>query len=289
MKKFSKFAVVMGMAMVSGSAMGAETIFGLTQDGGLVSFQSNNTLDVSGPMSVTGLRAGERLLGIDFRPVNNQLYGLGSTGRIYTINTNSAIANQVGNTDFGASLDGTDYGFDFNPVVDRIRIVSNTGRNLRANPNNGALVIRDGDAAYAVGDVNAGMRPNIVGSAYSNNFAGTMTTTLYNIDSALDVLTIQNPPNNGTQVTVGDLLVTAGSNVGFDIASSDGSAFVSLGFDSFGNSSLYGINLATGNVSFVGAIDSYVLTDIAIAIPSAPTAGLIGLGGLAAMRRRRVK
>lgn len=289
MKTFSKFAVVAGLVMVSGSAMGAETIFGLTQGGSLVSFQSNNTLNVSGPMAITGLRDGERLLGIDFRPVNNQLYGLGSTGRIYTINTNSAIANQVGNTDFGAQLDGTDYGFDFNPVVDRIRIVSNTGRNLRANPNNGALVIRDGDAAYGAADVNFGARPNIVGSAYTNNFAGTLTTTLYNIDSALDVLTIQNPPNNGTQVTVGNLLVDAGSNVGFDIASSDGSAFVSLGFDSFGNSSLYGINLATGGVSFVGAIDSYVLTDIAIAIPSAPTAGLLGLGGLAAMRRRRVK
>lgn len=289
MKTFSKFAVVAGLVMVSGSAMGAETIFGLTTGGSLVSFQSDNTLNVSGPMAITGLQAGERLLGIDFRPVNNRLYGLGSTGRLYTINTNSAIALQVGNTDFGASLDGTDYGFDFNPVVDRIRIVSNTGRNLRAHPDTGALVIRDGDAAYGAADPNFGARPNIVGSAYTNNFAGTLTTTLYNIDSALDILTIQNPPNNGTQVTVGGLLVDAGNNVGFDIASSDGSAFVSLGFDSFGNSSLYGINLATGSVSFVGAIDSYVLTDIAIAIPSAPTAGLIGLGGLAAMRRRRVK
>jgi hypothetical protein len=123
-------------------------------------------------------------------------------------------------------LDGNSFGFDFNPTVDRIRVVSNAGQNLRLNPDTGQIVDSDpntpgvqsdSDLAYATGDSNQGQSPNVVGSAYTNNVAGATTTTLYGIDSALDILVTQNPPNNGTLNTVGALGVNATGVVGFDV------------------------------------------------------------------------
>ncbi|MEJ7701366.1 MAG: DUF4394 domain-containing protein [Pyrinomonadaceae bacterium] len=95
----------------------------------------NNVVNVA---AITGLAAGENILGIDFRPATGQLYALGSSSRIYIINPRTGVATAVGAA--GAfTLMGTDFGFDFNPTVDRIRIVSNTGQNLRVNPNDGTL------------------------------------------------------------------------------------------------------------------------------------------------------
>ena len=87
--------------------------------------------------------------------------GLGSTSRLYTIDLTSGVATQVGASPFAAALSGTNFGFDFNPVVDRVRVVSDADQNLRLNPNNGALAATDTALAYAVGDANAGANPNM--------------------------------------------------------------------------------------------------------------------------------
>src|SRR5436189_5617343 len=63
---------------------------------------------------VTGLQAGESLVGIDVRPVNQVLYGVGSTGRLYTINPLTGIAIAV-NTTPQVTLNGTSFPVDFNP------------------------------------------------------------------------------------------------------------------------------------------------------------------------------
>ncbi len=90
---------------------------------------------------ITGLTPGDQLVGIDFRPATGQLYGLSTPGggpgsaQLYIIATETAVATQVGAPN--AVLGGTSFGFDFNPVPDRIRVVSNAGENLRLNPNDG--------------------------------------------------------------------------------------------------------------------------------------------------------
>ncbi|QDK82747.1 DUF4394 domain-containing protein [Spirosoma sp. KCTC 42546] len=210
---------------------------------------SNNSLLIFNPVSltgltlktITGLQPGETILGIDSRPVNGQLFVLGSTSRLYTVavtNTNVWSLVQVGSA--GAfTLSGTDFGFDFNPTVDRIRVVSNTGQNLRLNPDNGALAATDGN-------LNPGT-PNVTAAAYTNNFAGALTTTLYDIDirPGSAVLLQQNPPNNGTLVSVGPLGVEVESANGFDIGGATGTAYALL--RTGGNSTkVYTINLATG-------------------------------------------
>jgi hypothetical protein len=248
----------------SARAAFGSTVFALTTANTLLRFDSAVPGTILGTVAISGLQVGENLLGIDFRPATGQLYGLGSTSRLYTIDLTTGVATQVGASPFGVALSGTDFGFDFNPVVDRVRVVSDADQNLRLNPNNGALAGVDTALSYAAGDPNAGANPNIVGAAYTNSFAGASTTTLYGIDSNLDILSIQNPPNNGTHNTIGPLGFDTAGAVGFDIAAA-GTAFASLSVS--GLVGLFTINLATGAVTPVGSIGTgaSAIRDIAIA------------------------
>lgn len=186
--------------------------------------------------AITGLQSGETLYGIDIRPLNGQLYALGSTSRVYTINTASGAATAVG-APISPALTGGDFGFDFNPTVDRIRIISNSGQNLRYNPNDNAVIVD--------GNLNPNS-PNVTAAAYTNNFAGATSTILYDIDTrtANAMLVRQNPPNNGTLVPIGALgLQIEGAN-GFDIGGTSGIGYAML--RSGGATRLYTINLMTG-------------------------------------------
>ena len=157
----------------------------------------------------------------------------------------------------------------------------------------GALAATDPNLAYAAGDSNAGTNPNVVGSAYTNSFSGTLTTTLYNIDSALDILVTQNPPNNGTLSTVGSLGFNTSDLVGFDIFFFGNQAFASLTAVG-GPSSLFSINLATGAATQIGQIGNGLqIADIAIQqVPEPGTISLLAialLGSIAIRSRRRPK
>ena len=92
--------------------------------------------------------------------------------------------------------------FDFNPTVDRIRVVGANKKNYRLHPVTGAIAATDMDLAYAVGDVNAAASAAIGACAYTNSYIGSTVTTLYNYDMSLNILTTQIPPNKGTLNTV---------------------------------------------------------------------------------------
>jgi Domain of unknown function (DUF4394) len=194
--------------------------------------------------AITGLQAGENILGIDMRPATGQLYALGSSSRIYTINMSSGAAAAVGTVPFATLLSGTSFGFDFNPTVDRIRVVSNTGQNLRLDPNTGLIAAVDGS-------LNPGT-PVVSAAAYTNNFAGTTTTTLFVIDPATDKLYMQNPPNNGTLVEVGALGINVETDNGFDIGGTSNKAYALLSVGTM--SKIYTINLSTGTATAVADI-----------------------------------
>lgn len=186
--------------------------------------------------AITGLQSGENILGLDMRPVNGQLYALGSSSRIYTINASSGAATAVGAGAFTPALVGTSFGFDFNPTVDRIRIVSNTGQNLRAHPETGVIAATDG----AINPSSA----TLSGAAYTNNFAGATTTTLFVIDGPNRKLYTQNPPNNGTLISALNLPFSFSNSNGFDIGSSSGNAYILLNDEI--NVKLYKLDLTTG-------------------------------------------
>jgi Domain of unknown function (DUF4394) len=254
----------------------AQLAFGLTSGNALVRFDTANPGMILGRASVRGLQAGETLVGIDFRPANNALYGVGSTGRLYTVDPASGVAQQVGNGPLPVPVQGTAFGVDVNPVPDRLRVVSTQGQNLRINMDT-LETLTDGGLAYAAGDRNAGQRPTVVGAAYTNNMAGATATMLYVVDSGRDVLALQNPPNDGVLNTVGALGVDASEMVGFDVAPGTGAAFAALTTPGAGASSLYSVDLATGAARRVGAIGGgQTLRGMALVLDGTATYGAGG-------------
>ena len=221
----------------------------------LVGFNVATPGIVLSDVALSGLNTGEFLLGIDARATTGQIFAIATTGtagtangdRVVTINpTTGAVTAVGGGTTTPA---GTFFGIDFNPVVDRIRLVSDADVSLRLNPNDGTLAGTDTNLAYATGDSNFGANPNVVDVAYTNNNAGTMTTTLFGIDSNTNSLVriggvLGTPsPNGGLLTTIGSLGFDVDSFGGFDIQTGTGTAYAALMVG--GNAGLYTINLGT--------------------------------------------
>lgn len=276
---------------VFASSSNAALIYGISTNNNLFSFDSNSPSTIQNGVFISGLQTNEQILNIDFRQ-NGQLIGLGSSNRLYSIDPNTGVATAIG-SGFTPGLNGNAFGYDVNPVVDRVRVTSDTDRNFRLDPNTGGLTATDTNLAYASGDPNFGQDPSVVGAAYTNPVSG--TTTLYGIDSRLDrLVTIGSiggaiSPNTGQLFTVGALGVDVANLVGFDIAP-DGTAYAAMQPTNSGVSYLYTINLATGQASTSPSqiIGGIVVRDIAAVIPEpASIVSLSGLMLLSVVRPRR--
>jgi hypothetical protein len=267
-------AFVLWMTPAAGDA---ELIYAVSSTNGLLSFDSA-TPGTTSSVAITGLQSGENILGIDLRPATGQLYALGSTSRLYTINPATGAATQVGSGTFTPALSGTAFGFDFNPTVDRIRVVSDANQNFRLNPDTGAVVATDTNLAYATGDPNFGGDPNVVASAYVNNVAGATVTTLEAIDSNLDFGVLQGSvdgtpisPNTGQLFSATPLGVNTSDAVGFDFSGVTGTGYLSLTPPTGSASSLYTLDGVT--VTLVGTIGTgLIVVDITVGVQGvAPT------------------
>jgi Domain of unknown function (DUF4394) len=233
---------------------------------------------------ITGLQPGESLLAIDFRLSNGKLYGVTDQSRLYTINQVTGAATQVGSGSFTPALilgSGIEVGFDFNPVTDRIRVVTESGQNLRLNPDTGAVVAVDTTLAFAAGDPNAARSPRAGAAAYSNNLPGATSTTLYTIvngngsTSEQTILTTQGSPggapvspNSGQLFTVGNTGVFNGLGpTGFDIAP-DGIAYALFnGTDTWNQFLSVNLSTGAGTVLSIGG-QSFQLRDLAAPLPN---------------------
>ena len=231
-----------GMA-VKGLAIKTDAVaFATTIDNKLYRF--NPMAPSENSVNLIGMNDSENVVGLDFRPMNGALYAITNQNRLLTVNTANGQVTPIG-SGLATALSGISFGFDFNPTVDRIRVVSNTGQNLRLHPELGTVVFTDGS-------LNPGA-PNVNAAAYTNNFASATSTTLYVIDSETDMLYKQVPPNDGVLVPVGSLGINVTSDNGFDIGGSSNGAFALLKVGS--TTSLYQINLTTGQATSVANIN----------------------------------
>jgi hypothetical protein len=269
-------------------AQGSPTVLvALTMGGDLVRFNSAAPSAVAGRVRVSGLAAGDTLVGIDYRPANKQLYAVGSSGRLYTLNPLTGAAAAAAPAALNPAPNGTAFGVDFNPVPDRLRLVSDTGQNLRINVDTAEVTV-DGALAYAAGDRSAGAAPRIVAAGYTNSVAGATSTTLYVVDSTRDILATQNPPNEGVLNTVGPLGIDTSDMTGFDVAPEGNVAYAALTAPSARTAStLYAIDLATGAARQMGQIGGgQPIRGLAVAldpaaVPVGPGALLPATGGFA--------
>lgn len=235
-------------------------VYGVTANNELVLFNASVPYQFHARTAITGIPSGERVISIDFRPATGELYGLTSASHIYVINIHDASARAIGSSAFSPGIAGDFASIDFNPTVDRIRLVSNTGQNLRLHPETGALVEEDGT-------ISGGGSPSISGVAYTNSFAGAETTVLYDIDATTGTLFRQDPPNDGVLVEIGSLGISFSGSVGFDISADNSAALVSTSYQNA--SELFWIDLNTGRANKIGNLGGEIID---LAIPTHPVA-----------------
>ena len=281
MKKFARLtalaAALIGALVTAPSALATGSslrVFGLTDDNRLVRFRSDTPGYTNNRGYISGLITDTKLVGIDFRIQNGLLYGVGNLGGIYTINTSNAYATLIDRLDI--PLDGTSFGVDFNPAANALRVISDTGQNLRhpfmtATGEPGPTVM-DGGLSYPVTPPAVPTPASgVTGAAYTNNDLDAINTatTLFDIDTTLDQVVIQSPANSGTIVATGKLGVDAGIQAGFDTFSRRNSAGTTAENRAFATLFVsdayrfYRIDLLTGKANQVGKFAKDVV-DIAI-------------------------
>lgn len=274
-------ALTLVLAGISSPAS-AELIYGIAAVGNatsLLSWDSASPGSIASGSFVSGLQSNETIVGIDFRPATGQLYALGTSSRLYTLNTATGAASAVAGA-FAPPLNGFNFGFDFNPTIDRIRVVAETNKNTVLNPITGAVQLSATDLFFGPADPNFGVDPNVVNSAYTNNFVGAGATQLYGIDTALDILVTQ-ANNAGTLGTVGPLGFNATGVGGFDISGTSGVAYAALLPSGSSQSNLYSISLATGLATNLGQIDGGVIITAISVVPAIPEPATLALAGMA--------
>lgn len=239
-----------------------EMVLAVTDKAELIEFNAGQPQKVLRRVPLQGLASSDRLVGIDFRVARGTLYALSARGRLYTLDPATGRLSTVG---AGATmaLTGTRFGVDFNPVADRIRVVSDSGLNLRLHPDTAGVAAADPPLQYDAADVARGGTPQVVAAGYTYNQRNDRLTTNYAIDTARGTLLTQGTqedvpaavsPNTGRLYTVGEMGTGPLQEASLDIADTNNAALAAL---RQGNRTrLYALNLATGRATLLGTVGS---------------------------------
>lgn len=240
-----------------------------TSDGKLLSFAPATPGTITKTLTLSGLQADETLIGIDVRPLDGTLYGIGSSGRLYSLDLETGAASLT--AQLSAALPSSSYGFDFNPAADALRLVDLAADNFRILPS-GRLAGATGtvftDTALTPADA------DISAAAYTNNFVGASSTTLYVLDGVNGRLLRQGgangepSPNGGVLTEIGATGVSSAGGANFDIVGGNNGLALAVLTALDNTSSLYVINLGSGVAT------AYNATANSIAGASAPLRGL---------------
>ncbi|ONI75011.1 hypothetical protein ALI144C_40290 [Actinosynnema sp. ALI-1.44] len=251
--------------------------FGISADGTIMAaFTTNQPQVLNWFRQISGFVGDTAAIGIDYRVQDGRMYLVGDKGGIYSVTfppggVGDVIVKKV--SQLTVSLWGKNFGVDFNPAADRLRVISDQGQNLRHNLNDHTTVE---DAVLSTPPA-LGPTRNVTAAAYTNNDLNPATaTTLFDIDTAADQLVLQAPANNGLLAPVGSLGVDTGANAGFDVYSdlSGGKTVSNTAFATFtppsgSPATLYSVNLFTGTTAALGQFP-FPLTDIAVGLDSTP-------------------
>lgn len=279
------WAMAVGAGLAVGSAASGEIVYGVTDRAFLVSWDSADPTNIMSGVAVTGLMQNESVQGLDLRPETGEFYAVGSFSNLYKINAASGAATLVGAGSFNPPLNGSSFGFDFNPTIDRIRTVSDANQNLVLNPFDGTST-QVTNLFYDANDQNAGMDPNVVASAYTNSFKGAIETQLFGIDSGLDML-VKQANSAGTLTTVGMIGTDITDVASFDISGGTGIAYAAVTNATLDRTTFWTIDLDTGLGTMIGEVGGGSVITAMTVVPTPGTLAIFGVAGAFAARRRR--
>lgn len=246
-----------------------------TRDNVLLTLDAGRPGVVESSQAISGLAPGETLTGLDYRPSTGELYGLGTTSRLYRIDAATGAAVAVGNAPTTPPIVARVVGFDADPVADEMLVLTEADRNARIDPSDGTFISGSATLAYAAGDVNFGADPNVVGAAYGSTVAG--AATCYAIDVATQSLVRIGDEGgaplgtaSGELHTIGALGLEVTGLVGFDItATGAGILCASPALDA--PSQLLRVDLTTGAATLLGEIGAAgPARALAVRPPAAP-------------------
>lgn len=263
----SLFTAAMFSAGISAATMpqlkGNETLWLLDQANQLIEVNPSAPDKVVEQKTVTGLGDDEELLGIDYRVAYGVLFAFSSKGQLYTVDTASGALTAVGTPLAAGTLKSGQFGFDFNPAADRIRVVNELGQNLRLHPVTGEIASTDPDLQYAQGDAHFGKQPAVIAAAYTYNQQDSKLTTNYAIDKTSGNLLTQGTvegsspavsPNTGQLYTVGNLGLDSLQQVSFDISDLKNIALIAVSTTAMPDSTLYQVDLTSGKTTKLGKL-----------------------------------
>jgi Domain of unknown function (DUF4394) len=209
--KFRTLMAASAAVLISAVAAQATEVAALSGDN-TISIIDTTAKKVTKTWKIQGVSG--RVLGIDVRPADNMLYAVSAEGGVYTVDLATGKATMKSKLEKTLNA-GTSATIDFNPVADRLRLIGSDGMNLRANVDDGKVIV-DGQLKFADTDMHKGEKPNVVAGAYINSVKGAKETALYDIDATIGGLLKQAPPNEGTLNAVGKLGIKI-TTVAFDI------------------------------------------------------------------------
>lgn len=261
-----------GSVAVIGSAEAAtipRTALGLSSNGkNLTIFDMTTGARTKALGQAKGLVGDVRLVGIDHRPADRKAYGVGDKGGVYIINRGNGVVRKV--SQLSVPLDGAHFGIDFNPAVDRLRVISDTGQNLRHDITQPAPATAVDSPLNYEGTTATGL----TAAAYTNNDGDPKTgTTLLDLDMNRDQLVQQIPANSGNLTVAGPFGPRQGPVAGFDIVSTlsgtrtvENTGFATIRPSSGGLATLYRVDLLSGDFTKVAKFNKDI-ADIAIPLP----------------------
>lgn len=235
---------------------------------------------IADPAAVQTFELETAIDALAYRPVTGDLLGY-TNGAVYKINPADGSLTDLGATymDGAQTADGATVAFDFNNKIDAVRAVSTSGDNLVYFPDgfgNGDdkqnSVRRMTDLAWAEGDTNAAVTPNVYANAYTNAISGAKAagTFQYALDANANAL-ISVANNDGTLATINYITVD-GETVdlspmgGFDIVSPEegtDAAYAILQMDGADTAGLYAINLESGEATLLSDLGMGGITSFA--------------------------
>ena len=172
----------------------------------------NTTGEVLSRSTITGLGAGETIVDADYRNADGRLWVLTSASKLYSVEESTNVATERSTLSIALTT-GETYAVDFNPVVDRLRVIGGNGTNWAVNVESGA-VGEDTDTSGPVGPPPF----EVTHSAYTDTFSAMgRGTLLFNLDETNNVLYGQNPAGSGVQTLQSPLGVDPTDIIGFDL------------------------------------------------------------------------
>jgi hypothetical protein len=242
--------LLVGGALLVSSAK-ALTVYAITQNNHLITFDSATPGTVVNDDAITGINNQYSVVGIAIRSTVQpgssnagvgSLWGIAYNGTDFflcTINPATGVATQVGGTlllDDSANADA--FGFGFDPAADRFRFIS-VQTNYAINPNTATFVQQTSFAG----------NPAHSGAAFTPSPYTGGTSRFYNINRDVNPRILQTSAN----IASGVLTQVGSGNLG-TLSPPAGLAFGGSTLFMAADGSLFTVNTTTGSATTVGMI-----------------------------------